>query len=462
MFRKLLKKQPLYLILFLGLFLRLSLLFLDYSWDVHNHIVWAKDLWQSGFAGFYEKQSSEVYATIYPNYPPLAIFIFYLFYPLQSIIEKIAWQINIALPLFPSKLIFFIQSRTFLAAVMKLPAVFADLGIAWLCFLIVLRLRSGQAKNKMVAILAVSFVLFNPAFFYNSSLWGQIDIIPIFFVLFSFYLLLFNKRYLLSGLVFTLALLVKPTAFVYFPLYIIFFIYKYSLINFFKTFLISNFIFLISFLPFLKNLNNFLLPYSIYSEKILAAQSLPYVTNGAFNFWVLIKGFTGIKDTAPFIFGIPYQIWGYLITGFFIILIIYRLLMSFLWKPRRTWRKQESRKLLDSNFRGNDSHQNIFYAVFLIAFAAFLFLTKMHERYSLLPLPFLLLLTLKKPGFLKWYFLLSIMSFLNHYHSWSVPKLAFITSILYSPTIVYALALINLILFLYLLSSYLRYEKPRL
>src|SRR3989344_3870666 len=450
MFRKLLKKQPLYLILFLGLFLRLSLLFLDYSWDVHNHIVWAKDLWQSGFAGFYEKQSSEVYATIYPNYPPLAIFIFYLFYPLQSIIEKIAWQINIALPLFPSKLIFFIQSRTFLAAVMKLPAVFADLGIAWLCFLIVLRLRSGQAKNKMVAILAVSLVLFNPAFFYNSSLWGQIDIIPIFFVLFSFYLLLFNKRYLLSGLVFTLALLVKPTAFVYLPLYIIFFIYKYSLINFFKTFLISNFIFLISFLPFLKNLNNFLLPYSIYSEKILAAQSLPYVTNGAFNFWVLIKGFTGIKDTAPFIFGISYRLWGYFITGFFTVLIL-KIFIRHSGESR--YNRDDSRivvKKLRFRTSRNDISQSFFYATFLIAFAAFLFLTKMHERYSMLPLPFLLLASLKNKKLIKWFIILSLMSLLNLYHSWPVPRLEFLTDILYLPFITTGLSSVNVFLFLYL------------
>src|SRR3990167_2170001 len=448
MIRKLLKKQPLFLILFLGLFLRLSLLFLDYSWDVHNHIVWAKDLWQSGFAGFYEKQSSEVYATIYPNYPPLAIFIFYLFYPLQSIIEKIAWQINIALPLFPSKLIFFIQSRTFLAAVMKLPAVFADLGIAWLCFLIVLRLRSGQAKNKMVAILAVSFVLFNPAFFYNSSLWGQIDIIPIFFVLFSFYLLLFNKRYLLSGLVFTFALLVKPTAFVYLPLYIIFFINKYSLINFLKTFLIANFIFLISFFPYLKNLNNLLLPYSIYSEKILAAQSLPYVTNGAFNFWVLITGFAGIKDTAPFLFGISYGLWGYFITGSFIIFVLVKF---FRHSGKRVERaRPESNNDSGVPFDFAQGPQNdIFLAFFLIAFAAFLFLTKMHERYSILPLPFLLLVGLKNQNLLKWFVILSLISLLNLYHSWPVPRLDFLTNILYLPFITTGISLVNVFIFFY-------------
>src|SRR3989338_9814267 len=99
----------------LGLLLRFSLLFIDYSWDINNHIVWAKDLWQRGFSGFYETPSSEVYATIYPNYPHLSLFIFYLVYPLQSFIYSIAWWLNLTIPLFPSKLIFFIQSRAFLA-----------------------------------------------------------------------------------------------------------------------------------------------------------------------------------------------------------------------------------------------------------------------------------------------------------------------------------------------------------
>ena len=441
---KLVKKYPLLNLFILGLLLRFSLLFLDYGWDIHNHIVWAKDLWQRGFAGFYEKQSSEVYATLSPNYPPLSLLLFYLSYPLQAFIYKIAWWLNLAFPLFPSNLIFFINERAFLAAMMKLPAVFADLGVAWFCYLIAKKILP---KNKKLHLFIPSFILFNPAFFYNSALWGQIDVIPIFFVLFSFYLLLFSKRYLLSGLIFTLALLVKPTAFVYLALYIIFFINKYSLINFLKTFLIANFIFLISFFPYLKNLNNLLLPYSIYSEKILAAQSLPYVTNGAFNFWVLITGFAGIKDTAPFLFGISYGLWGYFITGSFIIFVLVKF---FRHSGKRVERaRPESNNDSGVPFDFAQGPQNdIFLAFFLIALVSFLFLTKMHERYSILPLPFLLLVGLKNQKLFKWFVILSLISFLNLYHSWPVPKLGFITEIIFLPITSYVLTLVNIILFL--------------
>jgi Gpi18-like mannosyltransferase len=259
-------------------------------------------------------------------------------------------------------------------------------------------------------------------------MWGQIDSIPIFFVLISIYLLLFTKKFLPSGFFFVLAIFVKPTALVFLPLYIIFFIRKYSLIYFLKTFLIANFIFFISFLPFLSNLSNLLLPYSIYSEKILAAQSLPFVTNGAFNFWVLITGFEGIKDTAPFIFGISYRLWGYLITG-----LIFSLATYYFFKKK-------------------DRVAALFSGLFLVALASFLFLTKMHERYSMLPLPFLLLAGLRNQRLIKWFVLLSLLSFLNLYHSWPVPKVPFFADFLNFPLVTTSVSLFQVVLFLYLFS----------
>src|SRR3989344_652357 len=424
------KKRFLVLLFISGLILRLSLLFYDYSWDLNNHIAWAKDLHNRGFGGFYETQSSEVYASLFPNFPPLSSFIFYILYSIHSLLEKVAWEINLAVPLFPSKLVFFIQSRTFLAALMKLPAVFADLGIAWIIYLFSKKLSKNQVTNKLIT----SLVLFNPAFFFLSSLWGQIDSLPIFFALISIYLLLFTEKYIAGDLLFVLGILVKPTALVYLPIYLISFLQKYKLIKFIKAVLLGSLIFYLSFIPFLSNLKNPFLPFTIFTEKIMAAQSLPFVTNGAFNFWVLIKGFTGIKDTAPFLLGISYRLWGYFITGFFILLT----LKSFL-----------------------KTKNQFFYSVFLIAFAVFLFLTKMHERYSLLPLPFILLASLKnspkgrsissRKNLLKWFVVLSLISFLNLYHSWPVPKLGFITDLLYYPAITSGLSLFNVVIFFYLI-----------
>ena len=432
-FIKEVKKHPLFWLIISGLLLRLTLLFIDYSWDVNNHIAWAKDLHNRGFQGFYETQSSEVYATLYPNYPPLSLFIFYLVYPLQSFIYSIAWWLNLAIPLFPSKLIFFIKDRAFLAGLMKLPAIFTDLAIAWLSYLIAKKIL---LKNKRVQMLIPSLILFNPAFFFNSGLWGQIDSIPIFFALGSFYLLLFTRRFIASGIFMTFALLVKPTALIYLPIYIALLFMKFGLKNFLKTFIAVNLIFWFAFLPFYKSGNNLLsFPYNIYLEKILSTQSLPYVTNGAFNFWVLVTWFNGIKDTSTFILGLSYRVWGYLIVGIFTLFI-----------------------LICSKQRSRLSRDDVFYSIFLLAFAAFLFLTKMHERYSLLPLAFLLIAAIKKQKLLKWFSILSLVSFLNHYHSWPVPKIEILVKVIFNPLVVVILSLLNVILFLYLLSKHMSFR----
>ncbi len=422
------RKHLLLILFLLGLLLRLSLIFVDYAFDVNNHIVWAKDLIERGFSGFYEKQSSEVYGTLRPNYPPLSLFIFYIFYPLQKIVHSVVWFLNLNIPIFPSNLIFFIEKKLFLAGMFKLPAIFSDLGIAYLVYLIAKNPPAGGLpKNKKLHLIASSLVLFNPAFIFNSALWGQIDAIPIFFVLLAVYWLYYKKNYILSGIWFMVALLIKPTALVFLPLFMVLFYQKFGLRKSLIALAINNLVFWLSFFPFYKVGNLLLYPYMTYFYGILQTQSLPYVTNGAFNFWVLITGFAGIPDTS-------YRIWGYLITGIFFILILINYLKS------------------------KEQLPAFFSAVFLGAFASFLFLTKMHERYTLLLLPFLLLATIADKKLLKWFVLLSGVSFLNHYHSWPVPKIEAFLTVLRSPIIYTFISLFNLLLFFYLLY---RFYKER-
>lgn len=416
------KRHPLLIVFLLGLFLRISLIFLDYSFDVNNHISWAEDLWKFGFSGFFDKQSTEVYATLFPNYPPLSLFIFYLFYPLPKLIFSLIWWLNINIPLFPSNLVHLVDNKFFIAGMLKLPAIFVDLGLAYLFYIFAKKLIP---QNKKLRLFIPSLILFNPAFFYNSAYWGQIDVIPIFLVLVSYYFLVFSERYILSGIFFTLALLVKPTAFVYLPIYIFFFIKKFGSFKFIKTLVISNILFIVSFMPFLERLD-LLTPYSIYQTQILEAQSLPFVTNGAFSFWYLITQFRGIKDMTPFFFGITFRMWGFLVTGTFLALLMY-----------------SSKKIK------NTSHA-LFFASFFAAFASFLFLTKMHERYLMLPLPFLLLIASRDQKYLKWFYLLSLISFINLYHNWPVPFNDFFVKVVRSPFTVESIVLILLFSFLFL------------
>src|SRR3989339_2110628 len=251
------KKHFLFFLFLLGLVIRLSIIFYDYSWDVNNHMVWAKDLLARGPQNFYETQSSNVFAWLTPNYPPLAIFIFVVMKLLNPLIHNIYWWLNLHISFVPSNIIFFLEKTVFLAALMKIPAILTDLGIAFLIFLFAKKIIPKDKKNQ---IIAVSLILFNPAFIFNSALWGQIDSIPIFFVLLSIYFLLYTKLSVISATMFTLALLVKPTALIFLPIYIILFIKKFGFKRSIMSLFIINIIFYFFFLPFMRG-KNILYPY---------------------------------------------------------------------------------------------------------------------------------------------------------------------------------------------------------
>lgn len=427
-------KRPFFWLLFFGFWLRVVFIFLDYSFDVNNHIIWAKDLTEKGFAGFFDRPSSEVYASLYPNYPPLALFLFYLFYPLPQILFKIVWWLNVTFPPFPSSMVYFLENRLFLAAMLKLPAIITDLGLAWLIYLFVKKLTP---QKKPWPLLVLAAILFNPAFFYNSAYWGQIDVIPLFFVLGAFYFLLFTKRYLISGLLFTAGFLIKPTILVFVPVYVGFFLIRFKLTAMLKTTLLAAAVFWLAFVPFMKKSNVFLYPFVVYFNKIIQAQSLAFVTNGAFNFWALIIGFEGIKPSETFIFGLSYRVVAYLITSVLIVVIIYR-----------------SSQLKNQGYA-------LIQAAFLTSWAAFLFLPQMHERYFMLPLPFLLLMAAQKKSCFKWFIILSGLSFLNLYHSWPVPRLEFLVGALANPLVYKTISLINVMLFFYFLVKTAKNQDQR-
>lgn len=403
-------------IFILALAIRLSLLFFDYSWDVNNHIVWAYDLHTRGFLNFYTIQSSNVFATIYPNYPPLSMFMFYAVYLLQSVIHSIAWFLNTHISVFPSNLIFFLETKTFLAGLMKLPAIFADLGLAYICYLFALKLIKKNAS--VIALL----ILFNPVFIFNSSLWGQIDSIPLLFVLWAFYILFYTKKSLLSGVLFAISLLIKPTSLLFLPVYIFALWKRTGSKTILKISLLSIILFYLCFAPFHDWSNPLTYPVDTYFAKILEAQSLKFVTNGAFNFWGVFTPLENPVDTSLFLFGLPFRYWGYGAVLSFLLLFI-----------KKMWRSNKPEQFLLMSF--------------FFSMTAFLFLTRMHERYALLPLPFLLLASTKYKTLQKSFYILSFIAFFNHYINWTVPMIPFITNALKHPYVGVFFSALNVIVF---------------
>jgi dolichyl-phosphate-mannose--protein O-mannosyl transferase len=113
-----------------------------------------------------------------------------------------------------------------LKALVKLPAILADLGVGVLVYAIVRRFASAG-----IALAAAAFYLLNPAVIYNSAAWGQVDSIAGGLALFAIYCLLRSDDdspdrpswWIVAGwLLIAYSLLIKPQAAVLLPLMFVF------------------------------------------------------------------------------------------------------------------------------------------------------------------------------------------------------------------------------------------------
>src|SRR3990167_1777158 len=445
--------KKLFILLLLGLFFRIAISFYTYSGDVTNHMIWGEIAVRQGLQGLYDIDFYKLYGHISPNYPPITILFFAFLYLVKIWVYQFAWFLNLHLPIFPSKLIFFLKDFNYYPYLLKLPAISSDIGIAYLTYLFMKRIVGRKKSNW--PIISAAWVLFNPAYFYNSAYWGQTDSIPLFFIMSSFYALLYSKKFLLSGVLFTLGLLSKQIIVIFIPLFFILLFHLSRMKIFFKTITVSLIVFWLFFLPFYQSGNLILFPLTTYLNKIILVSGLPFTSNHAFNFWYLLTGSRTTLASSKFILNISYEIWGYFITGIITLITLY-VLMSSLRKPRLTWRKQGSRKILDSRLHGNNNIQNIFYIGFLIPFTSFIFLTKMHERHLILTLPFLLIATYNNKFLLISYLFISLFNFLNAYHNWWSPPLPFLQRLLSSSFVINSLTLLLIGFFFILFINYFK------
>ncbi len=98
---------------------------------------------------------------------------------------------------------------------LKLPAILADLGLAWIAATLAVRIAPTSLKERLpVRALVAAAVLFNPAVIALSAVWGQVDAVPALFVLSSL-LLLFTgprslRREIAAFMLFAVAIAMKP------------------------------------------------------------------------------------------------------------------------------------------------------------------------------------------------------------------------------------------------------------
>lgn len=344
-----LKDRYLLILISLGLFLRIFFINTHgFKFDMDAWLGWADRLNQVGFARFYAEST-------WTHYTPGYLYIL-------AILGLI-------------KNLFHIDTALFYSLV-KLPSIIAEIILGAFVY------RQIFKESKSYALIAGALVLLNPAFIFNSSVWGQVDGILTLLMALTIYNL--NKRNLiLSAVYLGLAILVKPQAIILLPILLLYLVKNLSLKNTIKLFLpFILTIFIISFPFFIQPLTDLI----VLLNKM--AKDYPFNSLSAYNFWGIF-GFWISDD--QILSGISLKKWG------IILYILYWIPVIFFYLKRRL----------------------SIHSLIVLSSLSFYFLpTRVHERYLYPALVFLILLSvnLKSRILLIFTILLSLIHFLNLYY----------------------------------------------
>lgn len=394
------KKYNFFLISIIAVFLlRIIFSFVIWHPDLNNHMDWGIRFFEYGPSKFYAPESN-VWSFTWPNQPPGTTYMFAGIRILFEFIFNIFWQINVNIPVFPSIVISYFETNLY-PALLKLPAILADFGIAYLIFKIVKKISTKKDNDNLAKVAALVWLV-NPVIWYNSTIWGQYDAVINFFALFAFYMLS-NKKLFFGIMLFALSIYIKASLLIFAPIFLIFAFKQNFKV---KDWLISSGItlFVISFItfPFSEDFSLIWL-YELYAKKIFV-QQLHVITANAFNLWAGVAGIHERPDSLPFL-GLTYQIWGVILFTLSYIPLLYRIYL----KPNL---------------------KNLIWVLALTAFSSFVLMTNMHERYIYPLFPYITILFVLRYSNLLVYSLVSLITLLGMYNFWFTPRIEPIVSLL--------------------------------
>jgi Gpi18-like mannosyltransferase len=353
-----------------------------YRIDLDTFTSWINTAVQHGPRVFYN-------IVAWSDYPPLNI---YIFWGLGSIANA-----------------FSLSGTTQMSYLIKhLPSLF-DIATITVIFMY-LRNRINFKTSLLVSVLYA----FNPAIIINSAIWGQLDAIYTFFLLFSLVLVLDSKPKL-SAVFLVLGLLTKPQSIAIAPLILFLIFKKQNWKTFVKSLLAGVGTLFAVIIPF--EWSN---PLVFLSNIYLGAyQGYAYTTVNAFNLWAL--GGLWVRETA-FLFIIGWTLFGALVV--FALFVLHK-------------RFSISGELL------------AIFIAFILFLGFFMLPTRIHERYLF---PALSVLALTFPFLKKMrptYIILSATFFINQAYVLYYLNLG--TFISAGDPVVLGVSLINLMVLLYVL-----------
>ena len=413
--------KSIYKILLIAFLLRVFLAFLVWHGDVNNHIDWGIRFWEYGPKEFY---SANVWSFTWPNQPPGTMYLFAGIRKLFELLFSVFWFLNLKIPAFPSNIMFFLETNLY-PALLKLPSILADLGIAYLIY----RFLKDIKKEKL-GILGAAVFLLNPVIWYNSSVWGQTDAVVNFFALLAFFLLL-KRKLLLATLSLILSFYIKASLLIFIPIFLIVAVrQKYKIVEVLKAVSLPLVIIGILTLPF-SGANPFGWLGDIYAKKVFAEQ-LQLITANAFNIWAFMAGIHA-KSQTLLLGPLSYKVWGSILFGTSLIPTLYLV-----------WKKQDMKR--------------VFWALSIVSLSSFMLLTNMHERYLYPFFPVFSVVAVLDRKLLPIYWGISGVSLLNLYNFWWTPKIQGLIDLMsardrLAPRI---LGFVNFSLYLSILSRFLR------
>jgi Gpi18-like mannosyltransferase len=343
------------------------------------------------------------------NYPPVMLYILYLFGLLQGSEVKIADNIS--------------TLRIFITFLDFLPA------------LLILLNKNFLPEQKK----RIWFLLLNIAYLYNSLIWGQVDGISSNLILYS--IVFASGLPVLSVMFFVLAINMKLQMVIFLPLMILMLwpgLKKASfVVRLAITALMTQGIIL---LPFFLGGS---LP-GLWKVISHAVDFYPYVSMNAFNIWYLICGTnpTEINDATHFLL-VSYKQAGLLLFSIFAVLIILPLFIKVI----------KSKNLLTDN----KSIGIVYLTGGLLAIAFFYLNTQMHERYAHPAIILFFFYALNSRNYI-FFIVSSIAYFLNLEKVLQFLPLSHKTAI-FHPVLISILFLIILITGIYVLYRTVLYRK---
>jgi Gpi18-like mannosyltransferase len=293
-----------------------------YPTDISCFQGWAAMAADKGLPDFYLSDA-------FVDYPPGYIYILYVIGMLRKLF---------ALDFYSPAFITLIKS----------PAILADILTSLLIFKVAKK-ETGFASASLLSL----FYAFNPAVIFDSTIYGQVDSVFV-LLLFVSFLLVYKNKLPGASVVFVIAVLVKPQALIFSPILLFAFIRKQPAAGRIKTFLVSAFFSVVTFVVLL-------IPFSIKQEPTWifklykgTLSSYPFASLNAFNLFTLFGG-NWVSETKTFLI-FSYKTWGFI---FIVAITAFSALLYF--KSR--------------------NKSGIFFTAMFIMAAVYVLSSKMHERY---------------------------------------------------------------------------------